>query len=94
MVIFTREIGGVIITDNDTPIQTDIKLVKGHDRMNKSRKPQNFHKTPSASRKKNENITYELLQKQRAEREKLRELNKTIKEMKDKRREKLKQRRE
>lgn len=86
MVIFTREIEGVIITDNDAPIQTDITLVRGHERMNKSRKPQNFEKTPTASRKKNENITYELLQKQRAEREKLRELNKTIKDMKEKRR--------
>lgn len=44
MVIFTKEIEGVILEDCEDPVTFEINLVKGRDRKNKSGKPWNFDK--------------------------------------------------
>ncbi len=44
MVIFTKEMEGVIIEDCDEPIRVEMNLVIGRDRKNKSGKPWNLDK--------------------------------------------------
>jgi len=44
MVIFTKEVEGVILDDCEEPIRVEINLVKGNERKNKSGKPWNLDK--------------------------------------------------
>lgn len=80
MVIFTKEVEGVILDNCDETIQVDINLVRGKDRRNKSGKPWNLDKGTRGGGQ--QNIGLEELTRKRVERETLRDLNKTIKKQK------------
>ncbi len=44
MVIFTKEVEGVILDDCEETVRVEINLVKGRERKNKSGKPWNLDK--------------------------------------------------
>ncbi len=73
MVIFTRELEGVILEDCDEQVKVEIDLVKGKDRKNKSGKPWNLDKGVRGGGQLN--LGKEELLRRRKEREELKSLN-------------------
>jgi hypothetical protein len=76
MVIFTRELEGVILEDCDETIKVEMNLVTGRERRNKSGKPWNLDKGVRGGGQLN--IGVEDLKRRRKEKDELKELNKSM----------------